>query len=190
MDPADGEVTRLLSRVHDGDDAARDELFRILYERLRDTAGKLMMGQSPGHTLQATALVGEVYLRISADGSLSSWNDRSHFLATAARGMRQVLIDHARRKRTQRKNIGEPVPLDHVVVAFESHTMDLRRLGEVLGTLATVDEKMARAVELRFFGGVTLDEVAKLLGVPERTLQRRWNATRAWIYDQLARDRE
>jgi RNA polymerase sigma factor (TIGR02999 family) len=163
-----------------------DELFRSLYAELRRQAELLMHGQRRDHTLQATALVHEVLLRVW-DGKEPAPEDRQRFLATAAKAMRHVLVDHARgRGRDKRTPPGSRLPLDQVSVAFEERAFDLLLLDEALERLDAADPTMARAVDLRFFGGLPAEEVARMLGMPLRTFERRWSVVRAWLATEIA----
>jgi RNA polymerase sigma factor (TIGR02999 family) len=145
-----------------------------------------MQGQPTDHTLQATALVHEVYLRMREPGK-RRFGDRERFMAFAARAMRSVLVDHARaRAREKRSPPGTSKPLDQIVVTYEEHALDLVALDEALSRLAAFDETMAKAVELRFFGGLDLQEIADLLGMKKRTLERQWRAVRAWLLQEVA----
>lgn len=165
--------------------ADASELFRLLYTRLYHQAQVEMRRQPAGHTLQATALVNEVYLRLF-DEDPATWKDRKHFLFTAARAMRQILIDSARRRGAAKRGGGvERGALDEIEVEYADRSMDLEALHRALEKLAGFDPLMTRAVELRFFAGCGMDEVAELLGIPRRTLDRRWSATRAWLYGEV-----
>ena len=170
------------SEREENDDAeARAKLYQELHRR----AVAMMRDQPKNHTLQATALVNEVYLKLQDDLDPAS-EKRAHLLAIASRAMRHVLVDHARgRSRQKRSPSGEQVALDSVVVSYEERALDLLALDEAVERLAKFDETMARAVELRFFGGLPVDETAKALGMPKRTLERRWQATRAWLLAEL-----
>lgn len=144
-----------------------------------------MRRQPPGHTLQATALVNEVYLRLAHEDG-TTWKDRKHFLFTAARAMRQILIDSARRRNAaKRGNGGERDELGEIAVEYADRSLDLEALHRALEKLAVFDPVMTRAVELRFFAGCGMDEVAELLGLSRRTLDRRWNTTRLWLYGEV-----
>jgi RNA polymerase sigma factor (TIGR02999 family) len=179
------DVTGILRRARAGETEAREELLRIFYDELHRRAAHCMAGQPAAHTLQATALVHETYMRLTA-GAEPSWVDRTHFLAAASRAMRHVLVDHARtRKRVKRSPQGEQVPLDHIVVTYEDRSFDLAALDGALEKLAEFDSTMSRAVELRFFGGLTFDETAEVLGLSKRTLERRWQVTRTWLHAEM-----
>jgi len=166
----------------EGRSLARDELYRELHRR----AVQMMRGQPKHHTLQATALVNEVVLKLGCRLDPSD-DERAHYLAVASRAMRHVLVDHARSKgRQKRAPGGDQLQLDDVVVSYEERALDLVALDEAVQRLSEFDEPMARAVELRFFGGLTVDDTARILGMSKRTLERRWNATRAWLMAEIA----
>ena len=165
-------------------DESREELLAELYAELRRRAGNVMRGQPAEHTLQPTALVHEAYLKLCGDDS--GWEDRRHFLAAASQAMRHGLVDHARgRTRQKRTPPGEKVPLDRILVTYEDRALDLLALDEALTRLAEADGDMAKAVELRFFGGLSMEETAKVLEMPKRSLERRWKATRAWLHAEV-----
>ena len=175
----------IFRRVQAGDPAARNELFEILNDELRARADQLMRAQPLGHTLQATALVNEAFLKLFAS-TVASWTSCEHVLATASGAMRHVLIDHARRKRAQRRTAGgERVPLDYVLPAYEASALDLVALDDALRELASFDPEMARVFEMRFFAGRDLAEIATCLGLPLRTLQRRFKAAKAWLLGRI-----
>lgn len=166
---------------------APDELFALLYEELRRLANRQMSDQAPHHSLQATALVHEAYLRITNNGHPASWSDRDHFLALAARTMRHVLVDHARaRRRKKRSASGVQIPMEELVADFERAAFDLEALDEALGRLEALDPVAVRMVELRFFAGMTMRETVNVLGLPLRTAEREWNAIRLWLRKELA----
>ena len=159
--------------------------FEELYSSLYRMAEKRMAGQPQGHTLQPTALVNEVYLRLGRQGE-AGYKDEDHFLTTAARAMRQVLVDYARRKgAVKRSGSAQREPLDSVVIEYFDRSGDIEALNEALEELESFDVQMARALELRFFAGQGMDEIARILGVKKRTLERRWAVTRAWLFDQV-----
>lgn len=162
------------------------ELFSVLQGELRSRAGKLMRDQSAAHTLQATALVNEAWLKLSKRPS-GGWNDRRHFLATAALAMRQILRDHAKRKGSLiRTPNGEQVPLEDLVVPSADGPVDFLELDEALKDLERFDPKMARIFERHFFAGCSLTELSEMEDIPIRTLQRKMLATKAWLADRLA----
>jgi len=178
-------LTELLNRTDRESSEVGERLFDLVHAELHDQAHHLMRRQPPGHTLQTTALVNEAYLRLLRRSDLR-WESRRHFFCVAARAMRCVLVDHARtRNRRKRRPDGERVPLDDVVVAYEDRAVDLTSLDEALGQLAERDELGGKIVELRFFGGLPVDHVARILGVSSRTARRRWELARAWLRREL-----
>jgi len=182
-DPA--STARVLLRVCRGEAAASRELFPIVYEELRGLARGLLRRERPGHTLQTTALIHEAYLRL-VDRSLAGVDSRTHFVAIAARCMRQILVDHARVRGAQKRGGDrERNPLDDAVAAFEQDGTDLVALHEALERLGAADERKARVVELRFFGGLTIEEAASVLGVSPKTIEADWHLARAWLRREL-----
>jgi len=177
-------VTALLRDWRDGDPAAADELLPLIYAELHRLAARHLRGERPGHTLRPTDLVSEAYLRLSG-GAQPEWNDRVHFFAIAARTMRQILVDHARRRRADKRGGGErPITLDEAV-ADAGRPGDLLALDEALVELARFDERKARVIELHYFGGLTQDEVAEVLGVHVNTVARDLRLAEAWIHRHL-----
>lgn len=193
-----GEITRLIESTAAGDDAARDRLVELLYAELRCMAGSLMRGEARDHTLGATALVGETYLRLfrrfeEASGKAPLWADRRAFFAAASVAMRRVLVDHARAKKAQKR--GGPaarrlrtVEIDAISAATSLDPADFLALDEAIQRLDEVDERAAMVTRLRFFGGRDIEAVAGLLGVSARTVKRDWEFARAWLSDQLAEE--
>jgi RNA polymerase sigma-70 factor (ECF subfamily) len=184
--PADpSDISRILRSLADGDVRAADELVPILYEELRGIAQALLRRERPDHTLQPTALVSEAYLRLVKDEGMR-WQDRAHFLAWSAKVMRRVLVDHARGKRAEKRG-GERkrVPLPETLIAFEDRGVELEALDAALERLAGIDERKARIVELRFFGGLSIPESAEVVGVSHATVEREWRFARAWLYSEL-----
>lgn len=166
-------------------DPDRERLLGELYAELRARAERFMRGQPRDHTLQTTALVHEACLKIFGNEGLEGAN-RAHVLALAATAMRTVLVDHARaRGRVKRVPPGERVPIDELHVAYEERAVDLLALDEALSKLAAVDAVMSRVVELHFFGGLSLEDTARAVNLPLRTLERRWAATRAWLRAEI-----
>lgn len=183
--PPPDEASRLLADLRAGRTGAEEAVLPLLYEELRALARRQMGGERAGHTLQTTALVHEAYLRLSgAQGT--EWEDKAHFMRVAARAMRRVLVDHARRKRTEK--IGGDwgrVSLDSVTDLMEEASEDLVSMDELLEKLAEVDARMAQVVELRFFAGLTLDETASVLGVSRGTVKNDWTFAKAWLKDRM-----
>ena len=179
-DPAPG-VTALLRAWAQGDEAAGERLFPILYGELRLQARRYMRRERRGHTLQPSGLVHEAYLRLAGAPDLD-WHDRAHFFAFAARVMRQVLVDHARRRKAAKRE-GQHVTFDEAdAPAAPLETLDLEN---ALIELAALDPRQARVVELRFFGGLDVDETAAVLGLSARTVKREWQTARAWLQHRL-----
>lgn len=178
------DTTRLLSEAAAGAPEAAERLFPVVYEELRGLARSYLRGRGDS-TLQATALVHEAYLKL-VDTERASWKDRAHFFAVAARAIRQVLIDHERGKgRVKRWGGQEKVPLEHALAAGDVPDTDLWALGRALEKLEAVHPERAKVVELRFFGGLTHDEVAEVLGVTTRTVERYWRFGRAWLFREV-----
>jgi RNA polymerase sigma-70 factor, ECF subfamily len=184
MDGSQGEVTQLLARLAGGDRCAEDELLPIVYEQLRALAAHFLRSERRDHTLQATALVHEAYLRLIGGGQVS-WQNRAHFFAIAARTMRRVLVDHARGINAGKRR-GIKVSLDSALVFSEDQSGELLDLDRALDRLAEWDPRQARVVELRFFAGLSEEEAAEVLGVSQRTVKRDWQMAKAWLYGQLS----
>jgi RNA polymerase sigma factor (TIGR02999 family) len=178
-------VTRLLRDWRDGDGAAADELMPLVYDELHRLAASCLRGERPGHTLRPTDLIGEAYVRLSA-GVQPEWNDRVHFFAIAARTMRQILVDHARKQcAAKRGNRPQPITFDDQLVGVD-RPAELIALHEALQELATFDERKARAVELHYFGGLTQAEVATVLDVHVNTVGSDLKLAEAWIHRKMA----
>ncbi len=179
-----GEVTLLLQRAREGDERAGEALLSLVHGELRRLAQSAFSSAPPGHTLQPTALVHEAWMRLAR--SEGGWQDREHFYAVAARAMRSVLVDHARRRGALRRQApGARVELDGVVASFEERAGDLAALDAALEELAARDQELARIVELRFFGGMQHPAIARVLGVPLRRVERGWSTARAWLLTRL-----
>jgi RNA polymerase sigma factor (TIGR02999 family) len=179
-----GQVTRLLAEISKGDETARNRLVEVVYDELHRVAAGYMRRERPDHTLQATALVHEAYLRLVPQNV--SWQSRDHFLAIAATQMRRILLDHARRKRAARRE-GErrKLSLDDAIELALKEPQDLVFLDEALTALAQEHERKARAVELRFFGGRTEEEISRILGISVETVRRDWKFSKAWLAARL-----
>jgi len=180
------ELDRALSGWRRGERGAVDELFRLVYGELRILAGRQLRGRRAGETLGPTALVHEVYMRF-ADRSSPELIDRNHFVALAAGAMRMVIVDHWRRKRSKKRDPQAPLsaPLDDVPAPSPLLPIDILALDEALRALAELDARQAQIVELRFFGGMTLEEIGGILGVTERTVKRDWQKARAFLYHAM-----
>ncbi len=180
------EVTKLLLAWGQGDDAALQQLMPIVYEELRRLAHHYMGGERQGHLLQTTALVNEAYLRL-VDSSRVKWQNRAHFFAVSAQLMRRVLVDMARsRKYQKRGGDAVQVSLEEVLVGSRERSADLVALDDALNALATTDERASRVVELRFFGGLNIDETAEALKVSPETVKRDWNWAKAWLLREIS----
>jgi RNA polymerase sigma-70 factor, ECF subfamily len=181
-------VTTLLLAWGDGDEAALEQLVPLVHRELRRLAQRAMAGERADHTLQPTALVNEVYLRL-VDMKSFRWNDRMHFFALSARLMRRILVDIARSRRYQKRGGGAPtVCLDHITVAAPERGEDLVALDEALQRLAEFDPRRSQVVELRFFGGLGVEEVAEVLNVSRHTVMRDWTLARTWLFRELRRN--
>lgn len=183
-------ISQLLESVRNGDADAAYTLMPLLYNELHRLAMHYMRNERPGHTLQATALVNEAYLKL-IDQREANWESRSHFIAVAAQVMRNVLIDHARgRQRVKRGGLQQKVPLEDVVLISEEQSDDLIALDTAMRRLSEIDERQSRIVELRYFGGLTVEQTAEVLGISPKTVKRDWAVARAWLHRELRTSRE
>ena len=180
-----GEVTNLLIELKNGNRDAESRLMPLVYGELRRLAGLYMRGERPGHTLQATALVHEAYLRLVGHEDVD-WQNRAHFFGVAANLMRRILVDHARAKQAKKRGGGDQkVSLDQAVLVRPEAPEQFLALDEALERLAKRDPRQARIVELRYFGGLSEEETAEVLEISVRTVKRDWSVARAWLYQQL-----
>jgi RNA polymerase sigma factor (TIGR02999 family) len=180
------DVTDLLISWRQGDAAALDRLIPVVYDELRRVARRRLRGESPGQALQATALVHEVYLRL-VDLNRMTLTSRAHFFGVAATLMRQILVDHARRQRADKRGGGVTVlSLDQASPAAWTSSVDVLALDEALDALSAIDSRQCRVVELRFFAGLNIDETADALGVSPATVEREWALAKAWLYRHLS----
>jgi len=180
-------ITGLLQAWGGGNQAAFEKLVPLVDAELRRLARRYMRGERAGHTLQPTALINEVYLRL-IDWRSISWQDRAHFFGLSARLMRRTLVDHARHHRTAKRGDGAlTIAFDEGAVVPRQPTADLVAIDDALSTLATLDPRKSQIVELRFFGGLTVEETAEVLKISPRTVKREWNLARAWLYSELTR---
>jgi RNA polymerase sigma factor (TIGR02999 family) len=177
-------ISQLLTEWANRDSAARERLVPIVYDELRRLAHHYMRGERPGHTLQTTALVNEVYLRLAGVDALR-WQDRAHFFAMAATLMRRVLVDHARQRGREKRGAGIQVTslADNAIAPQPS--VDIVALDDVLERLAAVDPQQGRVVELRFFAGLSVEETAEVLGISPATVKRDWATAKLWLYTRL-----
>ena len=180
------EVTRILDQIQHGDPAAAEQLLPLVYDELRKLAASKLAEEKPGQTLQATALVHEAYLRLVDTDQAEHWNNRGHFFAAAAEAMRRILVENARRK-LSRKHGGHLARQDFeaVDVVAPETSEELLALDEALQKLAAQDKAAADVVQLRFFAGLPLPEVAKILGISPRTADRLWAFARAWLHQEI-----
>jgi RNA polymerase sigma-70 factor, ECF subfamily len=178
-------ITELLLRWRDGDEAGLDRIIPLVHRELQQIARRCMGGERRGHSLQPTALVNEAYLRL-VDVQQMSWQNRAHFLAMAARVMRRILVDHARSKGYAKRGGGAArITLDDALIVPNEPGRDLVALDDALKALAEVDERKSRMIELRFFGGLTVEETAAVLHVSPDTVKRDWRFTKAWVQREL-----
>jgi len=183
--PIMSDVTRILAAIEQGDARAADELLPLVYQELRRLAAQKISREPPGQTLQATALVHEAYIRL-VGSQAQNWSGRTHFFTAAAEAMRRILIDNARRKQRLKRGGGqEKVDINEAELAIEGPSDDLIALDEALDKLAKTDKIKADLVKLRYFAGLTLEQAAGLLDLPERTAKRYWAHARAWLYRQV-----
>ena len=180
------DVTRILCEIEAGDPHAASQLLPLVYDELRRLAAQRLALETPGQTLDATALVHEAYLRLVGGNPQQPWNGRGHFFAAAAEAMRRILVENARRKRRLRHG-GEKtrLPLDEAQLADEAADDRLLAVDEALGRLAGEEEKVAEVVKLRYFVGLTIEQTAAALDISVRTANRHWSYARAWLYQQL-----
>ena len=184
--PSPKEVTRLLIDWGNGDQAALDELIPLVYDELRRLAGRYMRRESQGHTLQTSALVNEAYLRLIDQKSVQ-WQNRAHFFGVAAQLMRRILVDHARsRSRAKRGGRAQMVSLTEQAV-ISKEVAEVIALDEALKNLAEMDPRKSQIVEMRFFGGLTTEEVAEVLKVTSRTVEREWRKAKAWLHHAISK---
>ena len=178
--PASENVTQLLLAWGGGDEAARDQLIPLVYDTLRRIARRHLRRERTGHTLETGALIHEAYLKLIEQSV--PWQSRAHFFGIAARLMRQLLVDHARaRRRLKRGGDRHQISLSAAAELPQRETIDLVALDEALAALARVDPQRSRIVELRFFGGLTIEETAQVMGISTPTVERGWRAARAWL---------
>ncbi|MBB5209523.1 ECF-type sigma factor [Chiayiivirga flava] len=183
--PDDAPITTLLAAWRGGDDRARDRLAAALYPELRRLAQQAFRRERRDHTLQPTALVNEAWLRLAGSASIPG-DDRGHLLSVAARLMREILIDHARRRAAAKRDGGARVTLSRVEVGDDGDGIDLLGLDAALQRLDRIDPVKGRIVELRYFGGLSIEDTARALSLSPATIKRHWQAARVWLFDALA----
>jgi len=180
-------VTELLRRWSNGDPAALEALLPIVYGELRRVARGCLASERTDHTLQSTALVHEAYMRLV--GNSVDWQNRAHFFAVAAQLMRRILVDHARRRGAAKRGANPlTLTLDESVALPKAREVDLLALDDALNSLSELDARQSRIVELRFFGGLSIENTAKVLGLSPATIKREWGTARAWLYEQIQQE--
>jgi RNA polymerase sigma factor (TIGR02999 family) len=184
---APSEITQLLADWSGGDQAALERLMPLVYQELRRLAHNYMRKERSGHTLQTTGLVNEAYLRL-VDQKSVHWRNRAHFFAIAAQLMRRILIDYARKRGYAKRGAGAPhVLLDEAAVLSQERAADLVALDDALTSLADLDPQQTRVVELRFFGGLSIEETAEFLSLSVDKVKREWSTAKAWLYQEMSR---
>jgi RNA polymerase sigma factor (TIGR02999 family) len=182
-----GDATRILARIESGDAAAAEELLPVVYDELRRIAAAKMAREKPGQTLQATALVHEAYLRLAGENRSEPWRGRRQFFAAASEAMRRILVESARRKRTLRRSGGERVEAEIELIEANRPPEEILALHEALDQLAQTDPQKAELVKLRYFGGMTIPEIAKVQGISASSVDRQWAYARAWLHHQITK---
>jgi len=189
-EPAAHEVTSLLRAWSDGNKEALDRLTPLVYRELHHIAERLMAHERPGHTLQTTALVNEAYLRL-VDVQQVNFQDRAHFLAICARAMRRILVDYARSRDSTKRGAGQVrMEIDEGLTAEWSPDSNLLEVDDALNRLAALDPRKSQVVELRFFGGLSVEETAEALKISPETVMRDWRLAKAWLYRELSVDKD
>jgi len=180
-----GEITELLAEVRDGNSASESRLAELVYDQLHGIADRYMRYERPDHSLQATVLVDDAYLHL-VNQEDRTWQNRSHFYAVAAQVMRRILIDHARTRNAAKRGGGRAIiQLDDAVILTEDKCEELLAVDQALTNLGAWDPRLARIVEMRFFAGLTEEEIAEVLGVSSRTVKRDWQVAKAWLHGEL-----
>jgi len=188
IDATQRQITARLIAWNSGDTGARDDVIEAVYQELRRMADRYLRFESPGHTLQPTALVHEAYLRL-IDQTKVSWQNRAHFFGVAAQMMRRILVDHARTKqRDKRGGPSRKLSLDEAMDVSKERAADLVALDSALASLTEIDARKSRVVELRFFGGLSVEETAEVLAVSPQTIMRDWKLAKAWLYQELKKE--
>ena len=185
MEADHGEVTILLAKLTEGNQEAASELIPLVYSEMRRLAGAYMRRERGDHTLQPTALVNEAYLKLVEQRSVD-WQSRSHFFGIAAQVMRRILVDHARGHMRDKRGGGQkPVPIDEALVFAPEQSEEFLKLNEALERLSKLDERQGKIVELRFFGGLTVEQTAELMGISPKTVKRDWSMAKAWLHGEM-----
>lgn len=183
----DNNVTKLLIKLTDGNEAVLEDLLPLIYDELRQLASRYLRRERRDHTLQPTALVHEAYMKL-VDQTQVRWQNRAHFFGVAAQIMRRILVDHARRHTAEKRGgAAEVLPLEEeiLVVASDEKGVELLALDEALENLAKIDPQKSKIVELRYFGGLSVEETAEVMGVSAITIKRQWRMAKAWLYGQI-----
>lgn len=181
------QITELLVKWKEGDQQAVHALLPLVYEELRRLAHQYLRKERPGHTLQSTALVHEAYLRLEKQGEVK-FENRAHFMAICAQLMRQILVEYARRRGAAKRDGGYKLSLDDVVVSAKVRDLDLVALDDALTQLSKLDPQQGRIVELRFFGGLSIEETAEVLGISSATVKRDWATARVWLLHEMSKN--
>lgn len=182
------EITQLLKDWSEGNQTALDELMPLVYDELRRQASRYLRNERQGHTLQTTALIHEAYLKLIGINQIE-WQNRNHFFAIASTAMRRILVDYAReRKRDKRGGFAENLPLDDALqISANEKSVDLIALDDALNSLAKMDERQAKVVELKYFSGLSIDEIAEVLGIANSTVRLDWNLAKAWLKQEITK---
>ena len=190
MDSSPNELTQLLVAWRNGDQAARDELMAVVYPELHRLAHQYMKRESPGHTLQTSGLVNEAFLKLVEQRDVQ-WQNRAHFFGIAAQMMRRILVDYARNRRYAKRGGGAPmISLDEALIVSDERSAEVVALDETLERLAMFDARKSRIVELRFFGGLSIEETAEVLSVSAGTVMRDWTLAKAWLRREMSTSAE
>jgi len=188
MNPSSQSVTQLLLDWRNGDQTALDRLMPLVYEELRRIAGHYMRNERQGHTLQTSALVNEAYLRL-VDHENIAWQNRAHFFGLAAQAMRRILVDYARRRNYQKRGgAARQVSLGEAAMVTDEDAAEMIALDDALEELTKIDERKCRVVELRYFGGLSVEETAEALGVSIQTVGRDWSTAKAWLLREMSKE--
>ena len=181
------EITQLLMNWSQGDKAALDQLVSLVYPELRRLAKRHMDREDPAHTLQTSALINEAYLKLVGQQNVQ-WQNRAHFFAFAAQVMRHILVDHARTRNYAKRGAGAPkLPLDEAAALIEQRAAELIALDDALRDLSALDARKSQIIELRFFGGLSLEETAEVMKISPSTVQREWRAAKAWLHHTMSK---
>ncbi len=184
--PAREDVTAILRKINDREEGSPEKLLPLVYKELRSLAASYMANERPDHTLQATALVHDAYVRLVGWEDVS-WQNRAHFFSVAAQVMRNVLVDHAMKRKAQKRNFGQRVELTEEISFAGSENIDILALNEALDELERFEPIQAKIIEMRFFGGLSIDEVAHVLGISPATVKREWAIAKTWLYRKLTK---